>query len=485
MMTLPSLRRGLARMTSHADSMRSRAVAPVAGGGAVLAARQGPPAEAMDFLSDAEAIEARPIMNGVPVAVWGMAALLAVAVIWASLARIDRVVSARGKLSTILGTMVIQPFETSIVRDIHVRPGQVVHKGDVLGTLDATFTAADTAQLDKRRVSLEAQVARLDAEVAGSGYTAGGNGEERLQRQLFDERAAARTAQRHKLDEGVAQLAAALSTNLQNRDVLARRLDGVRQIEAMQQQLQDKGLGSRLKLLESGDQRLAVERDLAETVNHAEEIRRQLAGAQAGRAGFDREWQQKAMEDLVTARRDRDQVADQLAKAERKGELVALTAPGDAVVLEVAKRSVGSVVREAEPLFTLVPLDAPLEAEVQIGAADIGLLHPGDPVRVKLDAFPFQRYGTVPASLSTISEDAFTREQDDASLSAGHPDKASEAFYRGRLELGTVALRNLGPNVRLLPGMTLTAEIVIGRRTVISYLLYPMMKGFDEALREP
>ena len=182
-------------------------------------------------------------------------------------------------------------------------------------------------------------------------------------------------------------------------------------------------------------------------------------------------------------RRGRDQVAEQLAKAQRKSELVALIAPADAVVLEVAKRSVGSVVREAEPLFTLVPLDAPLEADVQIGAGDVGLLHLGDPARIKLDAFPFQRHGTVPAELSIISEDSFAHDQGEAQTQAA--DTSGEAFYRGRLDLGTVNLRNLGPHVRLLPGMTLTAEIVIGRRSVISYLLYPVMKGFDEALREP
>jgi HlyD family secretion protein len=153
------------------------------------------------------------------------------------------------------------------------------------------------------------------------------------------------------------------------------------------------------------------------------------------------------------------------------------------VVLEVAKRSVGSVVREAEPLFTLVPLDAPLEAEVQIGADDIGVVRLGDPARLKFDAFPFQRHGTVQAELAILSEDAFLREAGDAASKPA--EKGSEAFYRGRLNLGQNELRQLGSNPRLLPGMTLTAEIVIGQRSVISYLLYPVMKGLDEALREP
>lgn len=442
-----------------------------------------PPAVAAEFLPDAEAIEARPVMRGAPVAIWGMVGLLVAAVVWASVARIDRVVSARGKLVTTPATMVVQPFETSIIRRIDVRVGQVVHKGDPLGALDATFAAADTAQLKTRLSSLEAQTRRLDAEVADADFVASSDPEARLQRRLFDERAATRAAQLRKLDESLAQLVAAQATNQRDREVLGRRMEGVSQIEGMRAELQATASGSKLKLLESRDQRLAVERDLSQATNRAEEMRRQLSAAQAERAAFSREWKQKAMEELVSARRERDSVAEQLAKAERKSELVALTAPADAVVLEVAKRSVGSVVREAEPLFTLVPLDAPLEAEVKIVADDIGMVRQGDPARIKLDAYPFQRHGTVPATLENVSEDAFVREASDGA--AGPTERGSEAFYRARLNLGKVELHRPGPSPRLLPGMTLTAEIVIGRRSVISYLLYPVMKGLDEALREP
>ena len=159
-----------------------------------------------------------------------------------------------------------------------------------------------------------------------------------------------------------------------------------------------------------------------------------------------------------------------------------LTAPVDAVVLEIAKRSTGSVVREAEPLFTLVPLDAQLEAEVQIESGDIGYVKLGDATRIKLDAFPFQLHGTLPGSVQTLSEDAFRREQAGGAAGAA---TGADAYYLGRIALGGTRLKGMTAKNRLLPGMTVTGEIVVGKRTVISYLLWPLTKALDEAIREP
>ena len=154
--------------------------------------------------------------------------------------------------------------------------------------------------------------------------------------------------------------------------------------------------------------------------------------------------------------------------------MVALTAPADAVVLEVAKRSIGSVVREAEPVFTLVPLDVLLEAEVLVKARDIGHVGPEQEARVKLDAFPFQKHGTASGVVRTVSEDAFTDE-----------GKSEQSFYRARVLLSDTRLDRVPEKFRLIPGMTVIAEIKVGKRSVMSYFLYPLLRGLDESIREP
>ena len=182
------------------------------------------------------------------------------------------------------------------------------------------------------------------------------------------------------------------------------------------------------------------------------------------------------MEDLLTVSRERDALQEQLQKADKRHKLITLVAPEDAVVLDVIKLSPGSIVREAESFFTLVPLNVPLEAEVRIDSADVGYIKLGHPVHLKIDAFPFQRHGTLDGTVRTVSEDAFKRE---AAKGAG------DVYYISRINLTGTTLKNMVDKSRLLPGMTLSAEIVVGHRTVMSYIAWPLMKGLGEAGREP
>ena len=129
-------------------------------------------------------------------------------------------------------------------------------------------------------------------------------------------------------------------------------------------------------------------------------------------------------------------------------------------------------------LFTLVPLSADLEAEVQIDSVDVGYVRLGDMAQLKLDAYPFQKHGTLTASVRTISEDAFRR---DATAFA----PGADAYYISRIALGKDRLKSMPEQARLLPGMTVSAEIVVGKRSVISYLLWPLTKALDESIREP
>jgi HlyD family secretion protein len=161
--------------------------------------------------------------------------------------------------------------------------------------------------------------------------------------------------------------------------------------------------------------------------------------------------------------------------------MVVLTTPMDAVVLEVAPRSVGSVMREAETLMTLVPVDVPMEIEAQIAARDIGQVAAGDEVTVKLEAFPYQQYGTLPGKVSVISRDSFVATKGDGAQTAGD----AKPYYKVRVALDDTHLRNAPPDFHLTPGMTATAEIKVGSRRLITYLLYPFLRGLNQSFREP
>ncbi len=439
---------------------------------------------AIDFLPDADEIERRPLPPTARATLYVLVTMVIVFVLWASLFQVDRVVVAHGRLVTTVPNIVVQPIETSVIQSINVRVGQVVKKGQALATLDSTFASADQAELQSHIESLDNQSARLQAELAGKAPQLNGKGDadSKLEGQLSSERQANYRAQTQKMTETIATLRAQIDTNQGDQQVLTARVKSLQEIENMQEKLVAQNFGARAQLLQARDKRLEVERDLTLSKNHEQELKRQLAAAEADKSAFELSWKQKMLEDLLATSHDRETQEEQLLKANRRHNLITLIAPADGVVLDIAKLSQGSVIREAETLFTLVPTNTELESEVQIDSIDTGYVKIGDTVRLKIDAFPFQKHGAMTGTIKTISEDAFRRDnQGNPSLLA----QGTDAFYLGRVGLGSEKLKNLPPQAKLLPGMTLSAEIVVGKRSVMSYLLWPLHKTVDESIDEP
>jgi len=435
----------------------------------------------IEFLPDADEIERRPLPPYARITVHVLAAMLVCFLVWSSFAEIDEVVKAQGRLATPLSNIVVQPIETSIIRSIDVRVGQVVRKGERLATLDPTDADADQAQLRLKFDSLDTQVKRLEAELTGKAAPAESgqvSADTQLQDKLAGERRANFAAQVTRLNENIAKTRASLETNLRDQQVLGDRTKSLREVESMQERLVDQKFGAKVNLLDARNKRMEVERDYTLAKNQEPQIRRELAGMEAEKQAFVNGWRQKIMEDMLNLTRERDATAEQIKKGTLRRDKVVLTAPADAMVQDIAKLSQGSVAQAAEKLFTLVPLGTALDAEVQIDSLDVGHVKPGDKVHIKLDAFPFQKHGTLEAKVRTLSEDAFKR--DTTNMATG-----TDAYYVSRIDLGASRLKNMDPHARLLPGMTLTAEIVVGKRTVLSYLLWPLTKGLDEAIREP
>ena len=433
----------------------------------------------IDFLPDADEIELRPLPLSARVTLHMFLVAFIVFILWATFSNVDRDVVTHGRLVTPLPNLVVQPLETSIIQSIDVRVGQVVKKGQKLATLDPTFTEADDTQLRTRLHSLDNQLEQMDAELSGKkiGTSTVSDDDSMLQSSLSGERHANYTAQVLKLQESIAHSRATLETNLRDQKGLASRVKVLKEMEAMEQNLVDQKYAVRSRLLDVQDRLFEAERSLEMSKNRQTEIARELAGLEAEKTSFESGWRQKMMEELLSVSRERDSVNEQLQKADKRSKLVELTSPIDAVVLDIAKLSQGSVAQGAEKLFTLVPLGAELEAEVQIDSMDVGYLKTGDKAHLKFDAFPYQKHGMLDGEIRTISEDAFHR---DASATSG-----SESYYTGRVRLKSTQLKKMPEGGRLLPGMSVTAEIVVGKRSVISYLLWPLLKASDEAITEP
>lgn len=433
---------------------------------------------ALDFQSDARQIDEQRPPATTGAALYVLVAVIVCGIAWAWIAKVDRIVVAPGKLVTTAATIIVQPLETSVVRSLDARIGETVHKGDPVATLDPTFSMADAAQLRGKMASLDAQIARLDAEIADRPYAPDLIDDEvQLQLTIWTRRVEKYKAKLESFDQQSLETEARIATKTADHDALKPRLAIARELENMRRELFKKEVGTKINYLDAQAQRIQIERDMQLAANECIELQQTLNRLKADKAAYVAEFRQQLGEDLVQARRDRDAAAKQLEKAARRNEVTVLAAPADAIVLDVAQRSVGSVMKEAEPLYTLVPLDSPLEAEVLVDGRDVGHVRAASAARVKLEAWPFQKHGTLAGELRTLSGDAFNPD----------PKKDGEArpHYKARVKLTSAELRNVPPTFRLMPGMTVTAEIKAGERSVLSYFLYPLLRGLDESIREP
>ena len=436
------------------------------------------------FQSEVASIREAPEPISARLTVHALAAMMVIATIVLFVGRVDRVVESKeGKVVSSIRTSVFQALDASIIRSIDVKEGDHVVKGQVLATLDPTFTGADVTQLSLQVASLDAVIMRANAELANKEplFLDNGDPERRryaeLQRGLFDQRAAQYNAQIKSFDQKIDQTLATIQKFQTEESRYKEREQLAKQVENMRTTLLQKGSGSLLNQLGSMDQRLDLLRNVEFQHNSLIEAQHQLSSLRADREAFAQQWQTDTSKEIVTARNMRDTALAQLEKAKKHQDLVRLAADEDSVVLTIAKLSVGSVLKEGDPLITVVPLGAPLEAEVHMSTRDVGFVREGDRATLKIDAFNYVEHGTAEGTVKWISEGAFATNEDTG--------QAEEPYYRARISVDALHFTGVPPNFRLIPGMTLTADVNVGRRSLGAYLLEGLIKGAGGAMREP
>ncbi|WP_024516220.1 HlyD family type I secretion periplasmic adaptor subunit [Bradyrhizobium sp. Tv2a-2] len=416
--------------------------------------------------------------------VWVLTAFLVATVTYMCLARIDRIVSSTmgSKIVTLDQVNVVQALDPSIIKSIDVHEGEQVGERQLLGTLDPTLTAADLTQYKAQLASYEAQIARDEAELAEKPLVYPKSDDpnaikyQDINRALFDQQVAQYKAQYNSLD-GKIHLNEATLVKLQGDDAGYRqRAEIAQKIEDMRTTLAEHGTGSQLNLYISQDARMELLRQIEYTHNSLIETQAALASAKADLNAFKEQWFAQASQDLVTARNNLDTARANYDKAAKHQDLVRITAVEPSVVLQLAKVSVGSVLKQGDPLVTLMPLRSRLDGELKISSRDIGFLRVGDPCTLKVDAFNFVEHGTAEGTVRWIGDGAFTTDDN------GQP---TDAYYKVRCSIDQTNFRGVPANFRLIPGMTLTGDIKVGHRSVMMYVVGDMLKGFYTAMREP
>lgn len=407
-------------------------------------------------------------------------ALFCAALLWACIGKLDIVAVAPGK--TVVGsrTKIVQPAETAVVKRILVRDGQTVKQGDLLIELDATGTGADyakagdalvNARLSELRLaamatSLDSGVAPILAPEPSLPQTRHAS-EQLLARSEFE----AFRARHDSLTAAIEQRQAELQTTQGTIGALEENAKIARSRAEDYAKLVEGRYVGRHDFLLREQERISAERDLAAQRNRMAELRSALHGAQEQRRVLVAEMRQQTLDGLRQAREQVAQLAPEVRKTGQRNRLMQLRAPVDGTVQQLAVHTVGGVVTPAQPLLAVVPGKETLEVEAMVLNKDIGFIRKGQHVTVKVESFPYTRYGYLDGVVESVSHDAAQ-------------DEAMGLVFPARVRLKTSHLLIDGVRVALTPGMNLSAEIKTGKRHVISYLLSPVRQNSSESMRE-
>ena len=426
-------------------------------------------------------------------------ALFCLAVLWASLGTVDIVATAPGKIVPSGRTKVIQPFETGVVRAIHVQDGQSVKAGDSLIELDSTMSAAELGHLKSDLIAAQLDVARLRAALAGhanplddfrppEGASAA---LVEMQRQFLISQGAEQKAKLAEIERQQTQKEAERATINATIAKLQATIPLLQQRVDVRKGLYDRELASKLTYLSELQDLVGMQQDLQVQKSRYQEADAAVAALAETHSKAEAEYRRTLFDELAKAEQKAAGAAQDVIKAEQRTKLQVLTAPVDGVVQQLAVHTVGGVVTPAQTLAMVVPVDSHIEIEAMVSNRDIGFVQADQEVEIKVDTFNFTRYGLLHGRVLTVSQDAIARDKQErpgdravgAETTSSEP-RGQELNYAARVSLDRMQMQIDEKLVNLSPGMAVTVEIKTGSRRIISYLLSPVLRYKQDALRE-
>jgi hemolysin D len=413
-----------------------------------------------EFLPAALALQEKPVSSTARLTARLLMALLAILLVWAVFGQVDIIVNATGKVIPSARTKTIASVDVASVRALHVVEGQHVKAGDVLVELDSSASDAerDKAVGDQSDAFLQTVRAKALIAAIDSGRPAQLPALAALQPTAYVSISAAKWQAEQSHLEGL------------QRDFLARlsRIDG--DIERYRQALPlaTERAQDYQALLKNHDvaQHAWLEKEQARI-----DLAGQLAEARHQRAALIAETRRMAYDQLTEGSKLAAASQQDAIRSGARSQLLKLTAPVEGIVQQLTVHTVGGVVPAAQPLMQIVPVETAVEVEAFLDNKDIGFVRPGETAQVKIDAFEYTRYGTIPATVTHVSRDAIQ-------------DEKRGLIYAAKVMLGQSVIAVEGKLMPLSPGMSVNVEIKTGSRRIIEYVLSPLMQHQREALHE-
>jgi HlyD family secretion protein len=440
--------------------------------------------DALDFAPDILRLQHEPPSPLPRVVLYVLGILLLLLAVWSSVGRLNIIAVASGKLVPQSYVKVVQPASAGIVKEILVHEGDSVRAGQVLARLDPGMS-----EMDSRQVNDQLQIARLaqrriDAELAGVEPTQQAGDSPELFAQMLSQYHARRQAQIDAVDTQRAVLSKTeqdLRAALEMQSKLKQTLPIFQDQERAWQQLQKEGFAGRLLAEERRRMRIEAQQELKAQLHSIEGYRATIMQSRKRLEQLDSNYRQVLYNERVEMTAQAEKLQQDQRKQSVRRELLELKASQDGTVKDLATHTEGAVLTPGSVLLTIVPANEPLRAEVWVSNQDRGFVHPGQIVKVKVAPYPFQKYGMVDGVVTTVGADVTEQPSNDPNAD---PKAQPNHRFRSLVELKSQFLDASGTRHTLTPGMQVDAEIKLGDRTVLEYVLSPVRKAFHEAAHE-
>jgi hemolysin D len=420
---------------------------------------------------------------------WVTLAFIVALIAWAALGNLDIVAVAEGKLVPDTYLKIVQPTDSGVVKEILVKEGELVKAGQVLMRMDTTLSDSDLKALTADYKNKHIALRRIDAQLAGAPFTRRAEEPVELFTQVFAQYAANRQAYENALAQERATLDKARH-DLTGAEAVQKKLMQVlphyREQEAAYEKLARDGFAGRLMYTDKQRERIEKEQDLLAQEATIASARSTIEQEEKKIEQIGNDYRRALQTERVDLASQAEKAAQELAKQEHRQEYLELRASQDGVVKDLATHTVGTVTSPGTILMTLVPKDEILRAEVWVKNDDIGFVRETQAARIKLAAFTFQKYGMLDGQVAHVGADS-AEQNPGAGAAAGQGQAkggATPLAYRTLVNLKNQFLEADGQKYSLAPGMQVSAEIHLGTRTVLEYLLSPVTKAFQEAARE-
>ena len=414
-----------------------------------------------EFDDDIDRLKSKVLPKSVKYSVYSFGFLVLFLIIWGSISEIDTTISATGKITTVVPNVEVQSNYNSVVKKIFVKKGQEVEKGEPLVAFDSTLQRADMKKLNYQLSVTNSKIDRLKKQSELRSNSSVSNPSDDRQNKIFKDKKGQYLAKMASLDQKI-------SSTEDDLTFIKEQLDIQKQLEDSKKELFDLDLVAEAQVLGEKNKRLSLEKEFTKTSNTLGELK-------SNRKEYTSQFFGGINDELMTLEDQRISLLEDLKKLERQQTDETVRAPSDGMILDLHSLYPGAVISQGKSVVTLVPTGVELLTVFDVDPSDISKLIPDTSVKIQLNALPAQKHGELKGKLIYVSADTIDKDV----------DGNSGNFYRARAKIIEQELKDIPPGFNLMPGMKVSGKFRVGKRKLITYFIYPLIRTLGNSFAEP